>query len=221
MNFDWEARLIYKVRSGSHLYGTNHEGSDEDFRGIIIPPASYFLGLDTFEQYEGEPDEDICYYDIRKFIRLALAGNPNVIEILWSEEPQDNKWGNGLRGLRGLFTTKALVKPHIGMAVGNMKRFKQTGKFKLAAHAIRVLEQGRDLLLHGYCDFPRANAVFLREVIRGEWTQDSLCRKIEDRIEALRQVEAESNMADQPDRKMIGGLIQELIINYLKAQGEL
>ena len=39
---DWVAdRTFLLVRTGSHAYGTNIETSDEDFKGICVPPESY------------------------------------------------------------------------------------------------------------------------------------------------------------------------------------
>ena len=35
---------VLLVRHGSHAYGTNTETSDEDFKGVAIPPKEYFLG---------------------------------------------------------------------------------------------------------------------------------------------------------------------------------
>lgn len=50
-NLDWlRHSTIFLSRSGSHAYGTNLPTSDEDFRGIAIPPKRYFHGfVDRFE----------------------------------------------------------------------------------------------------------------------------------------------------------------------------
>lgn len=75
-------RLAFVVRHGSHAYGTNHEGSDEDFKGVAIAPKSCYIGFQkTFEQQELK-DPDTVVYDIRKFFNLAAACNPNIIEVL-------------------------------------------------------------------------------------------------------------------------------------------
>ena len=85
MNFDYESRLILKYIGGSYAYGTNVEDSDIDYRGVVIPPKSYFLGLDRFEQYE-RTNPDIVYYGIRKMVSLALSGNPNILECLYADQ---------------------------------------------------------------------------------------------------------------------------------------
>jgi hypothetical protein len=79
----WETGLILRVRSGSHAYGLAVATSDEDSRGVCIPPKRWLLGLQTFEQHESEGGDDVVYA-LSKFVRLALQGNPNIIETLFT-----------------------------------------------------------------------------------------------------------------------------------------
>jgi uncharacterized protein len=87
---EWLAnRTIFLTRHGSHAYGTNIEGSDEDFKGIAIAPKDYYLGnLHKFEQAENKGGLDVVVYDIKKFVQLATECNPNVIEVL-NTDPSD------------------------------------------------------------------------------------------------------------------------------------
>ena len=43
-------RIMLLGLSGSYGYGTNHEGSDVDFRGVAMQKPSDILGLTEFEQ---------------------------------------------------------------------------------------------------------------------------------------------------------------------------
>lgn len=48
-------RTIFLTVAGSHLYGTNIESSDYDFKGACVPTKDYFLGwLKTFERADAE-----------------------------------------------------------------------------------------------------------------------------------------------------------------------
>ena len=89
-NLDWlPERTIYLSRHGSHAYGTNVETSDEDFKGIAIPPKQYFLGCQfRFEQAELK-DPDAVIYEIRKLFNLAANNNPNIFEVLYTD-PSDH-----------------------------------------------------------------------------------------------------------------------------------
>ena len=76
-------KLISEFVAGSILYGTNTPKSDKDVRGVFIPSEPYFLGfLNRTEQFE-DKQNDIVFHDIRKFLKLALDNNPNIIEYLF------------------------------------------------------------------------------------------------------------------------------------------
>ena len=222
MNFDNQSRLVYQVRGGSLLYGTWNEHSDEDLRGIIIPPLSYFMGLDKFEQYQSnEGDEDFCYYDIRKFFKLALDGNPNVLELLWSNEAQ-KEHGNRIREMRRFFLSKAIVRPHIGMSTAHYKRLERGPiNWKDAMHVIRVLSQCIDLLTMKQIIFPRPDAEFLKEVRAGEWSWDYVSTHINDLMDHVRDAEHDSDLPKTPNRRLVGSMMGGLIIDYLRQNGEL
>lgn len=80
----WEKNLILKVRSGSQAHGLATAESDYDSRGVCIPSKAYLLGLETFEQHESEGGDHVIYALV-KFVRLALEGNPNLLETLFTE----------------------------------------------------------------------------------------------------------------------------------------
>lgn len=94
-SFDWYSgnltwlrdRTIFLTKHGSMAYGTNLPTSDIDLKGIAIAPKEYYLGFhNTFEQAEVHQPVDCTIYDIRKFFKLASDCNPNIIEILHTDE---------------------------------------------------------------------------------------------------------------------------------------
>lgn len=119
--------LIYLTRHGSHAYNCHIEGSDEDFKGICIPPAKYMLGfVHRFEQAElNEPD--CCIYNIQKFFNLAANCNPTNIELLWTD-PEDHvfvsKVGQKLIDNRELFLSKKIRFTMAGYAFAQIKKIK-------------------------------------------------------------------------------------------------
>lgn len=76
--------IIFKTIVGSHAYGTNIEGSDEDIKGIYIQSPESVLIHGYQEQVTVNKDE--VYYELRRFIDLACGGNPTVLELLYSPE---------------------------------------------------------------------------------------------------------------------------------------
>src|SRR5579883_1842183 len=87
-NLPWlRERTIYLSRHGSHAYGTSGPNSDLDLRGVAIPPREYLHGyLRRFEQAEQKGDPDLVIFALSKFLGLAADCNPNVLEILYTDD---------------------------------------------------------------------------------------------------------------------------------------
>jgi hypothetical protein len=75
--------VIYRCVVGSTAYGLSQEGSDMDRRGFYLPPADVEWSLAGVPE-QLETDNEEVYWEIEKFIRLALKANPNVLECLYS-----------------------------------------------------------------------------------------------------------------------------------------
>ncbi len=125
-------RTVLLVRHGSHAYGTNNESSDEDFKGIAIPPKEYFFGAaNRFEQAELN-DPDAVVYDIRKFFTLAADCNPNIIEVLHTD-PSDHlivdPIGRIILDNKDNFLSKKIKFTFSGYAVAQLKRIKTHRKW--------------------------------------------------------------------------------------------
>ena len=89
-------KLLYLTKHGSHLYGTNTPTSDEDYVGVFVANEKYQLGLNTVEEVDCSvvsKDEDgkntadaidIKVYELKKFIKLLLGMNPNIVDLFFS-----------------------------------------------------------------------------------------------------------------------------------------
>lgn len=120
---------VLLVRHGSMAYGTNIEGSDEDIKGVAIPPKQYFLGtMHRFEQAElKSPDPDAVIYDIRKFFNLAAANNPSIIEVLFVDQEDRlyvNDFGQSILDNRDKFLSKRIRFSMSGYAHSQLHRIK-------------------------------------------------------------------------------------------------
>lgn len=122
------------VRHGSHAYGTNTATSDEDFKGVAIPPKEYFYGPSTeFEQAElRAPDPDAVIYNIKKFFNLAADCNPNIIEVLHTD-PSDHlivdPIGEIILEHKDDFLSKKIKHTFLGYSVSQLKRIKTHKKW--------------------------------------------------------------------------------------------
>lgn len=119
--------LILKVLAGSRSYGLETPDSDWDSRGICIPPLKYLLGLQRFEQEESA-DHDHVVYSLEKFARLALAGNPNLVEMLFADPGNilhTSPAGERLREHRRLFLSRKVGRTFGGYAVDSLKKMER------------------------------------------------------------------------------------------------
>jgi hypothetical protein len=125
-NLTWLVpNTIFLTLHGSHAYGTSTPTSDVDVKGIAIPPAEYYLGFNkVFEQAEfKEPDGVV--YELRKFFRLARDCNPNIIEVLNTDE---SDWigitplGRKIMDNRDLFISMKAKHTFSGYAHAQLKR---------------------------------------------------------------------------------------------------
>jgi uncharacterized protein len=119
-----EQATILKVIWGSHAFGTANPDSDVDIRGVCIPPRRYLLGLSAFEQAE-DAQTDTVIYSLSKFMALALANNPNMLDLLWVNEEHVllmDEYGAELRGHRDLFLSRQVARTYAGYAEHQLQR---------------------------------------------------------------------------------------------------
>lgn len=127
-----ESNLIYKVRCGSQAYGTNLPTSDVDYAGIFIPPVEYFFGLQAFDLLSEQSEDDRSYYSLRKYANLAVANNPNVLELLFVEEADvllRTPASDELRHNRHLFLSQRCQKTFVGYAKAQLHRIRTHTKW--------------------------------------------------------------------------------------------
>ena len=114
--------LILQVRAGSHAYGLAGPHSDQDSRGVCIPPKAALLGLQSFEQWQDEKSDNVVF-GLPKFVRLALEGNPNLIETLFTEDILHiDRFGQRLLEHRQLFLSRKVAERFGHYAIAQLKR---------------------------------------------------------------------------------------------------
>ncbi|QHT65942.1 nucleotidyltransferase [Rhodocytophaga rosea] len=77
--------IIFECISGSKAYGTSLPTSDTDIRGVFVLPESDFYGMGYIEQVN-DTNNDIVYYELKRFIELLYKNNPNILEMLNAPE---------------------------------------------------------------------------------------------------------------------------------------
>jgi uncharacterized protein len=232
-----EPGIILRALVGSKVHGLNLEGTDDkDEMGVTIEPPDHVIGLKQFEQWvyrtkaEGVPsgpgDLDLTVYSLRKFVRLALAGNPTVLLLLFA--PDDScavlrDEGRQLRALAPAFVSKVAADRYAGYLRDQKDRLlgerggralrkpwsfeHPTAGFdtKYAMHMVRLGFQGVELLETGRITLPMPPAPreFTMAIRRGEIDLDAVLKATE-RLEArLAELRETSHLPDRPDESAI------------------
>jgi uncharacterized protein len=115
--------------SVAHGMASLETAADVDLFGVVIAPAEHYLGLTewgsrgTVERREGR--WDCVFYEIRKLFTLLLAGNPNVMSLLWLRE-EDYLWrseaGRAIVDHRSLFVGKHVYDSFAAYASAQLQK---------------------------------------------------------------------------------------------------
>jgi predicted nucleotidyltransferase len=153
---DFEPYIIYRCVVGSRAYGLDDDASDVDRRGIYLPPADLHWSLyGVPEQLEDDVTRD-TYWELQKFLVLALKANPNVLECLNTALIEyAAPLATELRAMQDAFLSKLIYQTYNGYVLSQFKkmeadlRTKGTIKQKHAMHLIRLLLAGVTALREG------------------------------------------------------------------------
>lgn len=155
---DLRQYVILRVALGSRAFGLATDTSDEDRRGVFLPPAelmwSLFKPPEQIEAFaEGIEEVD---WELEKFLRLALQANPNILEVLWSPRVLHcDEIGRELSELRTAFLSRHLYRTYSGYVLSQFRLMRRnhekngTYKAKHAMHLIRLLYSGIHALRSG------------------------------------------------------------------------
>lgn len=201
--------IFYKCQVGSKAFGLANESSDDDIRGIFLAPAEKLWSLyevpEQLEFNDGQLDE--VFWELEKFLRLALKANPNILETLWSPMViEASPLADELRGIRKAFLSRHLYKTYSGYALSQFRRMKnsflKTGSFKHkhAMHLIRLLHSGTSALKTGeiMLDVSEFRSELLK-VRNGHYSFDeveAMAKKLE---KEFADAFDKTNLPEQPD----------------------
>lgn len=156
-NFDLYDYVIYSCVVGSRAYGLDEDSSDVDRRGIYLPPAEMHWSLyGVPEQLENKSTEE-CYWELQKFLTLALKANPNVLECLYTPlVERATTLARELLEMRSAFLSKLIYQTYNGYVLSQFKKLEQDLRnrgqlrWKHAMHLVRLLLQGIGVLKSGF-----------------------------------------------------------------------
>lgn len=150
-------RIIYRCTIGSRAYGLDVEGSDYDTRGIFLPPADLHWSLNKVPEQIENKDNEECYWEIEKFLLLALKANPNALECLYTPlVVHSADLANELLENRHRLLSQLVYQTYNGYVMSQFRKLEQDMrtrgelKWKHAMHLVRLLLSGITILREGY-----------------------------------------------------------------------
>lgn len=239
---------ILRVQVGSGVHGTAVGGQDDrDEMGLCLEPREFVTGVAQvpgrgvdepasipFEQYEyhtawerpgglanrsGAGDLDLLIYGARKWVRLALSGNPTVLLPLFVPQEEivvATAAGHELRANAHRIASRRAAERFLGYMVSQRRamtgesgahtnRPELVAQFgydcKFAMHALRLGVQGKEYLQTGRITLPIPGPELsaLRAVRRGEWELRAVLEWAERLERELEELGETSPLPEQPD----------------------
>lgn len=148
-------KIIFETLFGSHLYGTNTEGSDLDYRGVYVPSIDDFLGIEKIIE---EPDLSIKgenksttldrkVKSVKMFLLEAAEGQTQVLEMLFAPKnvikTTSPAW-EMIVAHRELFINKHTIFPFIAFSTSQVeKSIVKAENLAIVRKVIEALNQER------------------------------------------------------------------------------
>lgn len=217
VGFNLEAHVIYRCVTGSRAYGLDTDASDTDRRGIYLAPADLQWSLHGApEQFEDHATQS-CYWELQKFLVMALKANPNILECLYSPLVEKaTPLATELLALRRGFLSRMIFQTFNGYALSQFKKIEQdlrnhgAVRWKHAMHLLRLLISGAATLREGAVPV-RVTDPALRDrllaIKRGElqWSEVDTWRQALHRD--FESALAETHLPERPDYEAANGFL--------------
>lgn len=175
--------IIFKCKSGSHLYGLNTPESDIDYTSVFIPSAYDILSLQKCETINDstkssstnrrntKDDIDDISYSLPRYLTLVLNANPNLLEILFADKnviEYEEPIFTFIRKNYNRFLSKKVFDSFMGFAVSQRKKleYKKT-RFTQLQKAIYYLEDSynSNALNRNDIGLSGGEAIFLNSIL--------------------------------------------------------
>jgi len=148
-------KTLYKVESGSKMYGTTTPESDTDYTSVFLPTSYDLLSLQSCEfidmssksakEYRRNTSQDVDNqaHSISRYLHLVLRANPNLTEMLFCKNPiiEDERFTELKNNYQKLLS-KNCYNSFTGFAISQKKKLEYKSKrFLQLGKAIEYLDK--------------------------------------------------------------------------------
>jgi len=218
--------IILQATVGSRLYRLDTPASDVDTRGIFVVPTSDVFRINKYVEEVQIEGQDTVYWEIEKFLKLAGNGNPNILDLLFSDVDIDvySQFGSELLTNNRKFLSKRIFQTFGGYAQGQLKKFEKSLRddtvpdWKNAMHLIRLYIMGIYCLKTGYLN-PNMSYLgtqkMLLEIRHGQWDLKSLMDLIASLEELIQKAHKDTPLPNDADWQWIDEFLEKVRRAYL------
>ena len=217
--------------------GVDDDGVDRDTAAVQFEQYQRHTVWDQpggLANRSGAGDVDVVIYSARKWARLALAGNPTVLLVLFVPDDEvvyRDEAGAELVANAHRFVSRLAADRFLGYLDG--QRRAMTGESgahtnrpelvtahgydtKFAMHALRLGVQGVELLTTGRITLPvpEPERSYLRSIRRGEVPVADVLDAIDDAESRLLATRRSAAVPSQPDRTWVDGWLHRSYLAY-------
>lgn len=220
-----DRRIILEAVMGSKAYGLDTPESDEDLRSIYVAPTMQVLGLQKVKDTIQYTNPDIVIQEVEKFIRLALANNPTILEMFFVEDYRIlTDEGQLLVNHRDAFLSQRVRRTFGGYAKSQIDRLERRGDgtfdsdlkkrtAKHARHCFRLIQQGAELLATGEITVRVSNRDEL--FVIGEMTPEQMRKRFDRELAAFDATP--SDLPEEPDSEVANRLLLQIRMDDLRS----
>ena len=227
--------VILLTTAGSHVLGLSTAMSDYDELGVFIESLDNIAGFrptDTIVYRTADDrsgtantrsmpqDRDVTLYGLRKYLKLALGGNPNILTALFTPAnacPSLKTVGIDLQALAPTIVSRQAGNAYLGYLHSQRLRLQGSQGQKrvirrevedvlgfdavYAMHMLRLGFQGQELLETGRLSLPMRTSQqsYLTQVRNGEFTVDECLREGQNMEDNIRRLIDVSDLPVTPD----------------------
>ncbi|MGH2758624.1 MAG: DNA polymerase beta superfamily protein [Actinomycetota bacterium] len=237
--------VIFIAEVGSTLHGTGVEGQDDrDEMAVVVESPEFVTGLGRWDSHvwrtqpEGERsgpgDIDLVYYGVRKFLGLAINGNPSILVAIFAPPAKvvlETRLGRSMQILAPSIVSRQAIPRFRGYMrsqalrlVGErgMGRGARTGArpelveeygwdTKFGMHMVRLGLQGRELALTGRITLPMPSddLALCRAIRTGAYSADEALQIAFDLDAQLADLEHNSSLPSAADVETVEAWLHE------------
>lgn len=229
-------KTILEAIVGSTVHGTavNDGLEDLDLMAVVLEDQATFCGFNAGDTWTTRTkpmgvrseagDVDWVCYGLRKYLNLALKGNPSILLALFVPDEavrEITPEGQALRALAPAIVSKQAYMPFRGYmrqqherllglrGQRNVTRPELVDKYgydtKYAGHVVRLGVQGCELLMTGRINLPMAPTMrqLVVDVRTGKFTLAQVSQYIIDAEQGLDLAYAQSSLPERPDTERV------------------